>query len=338
MTMKLKLMIMCGCLAAMMLASCSNSKFSAEINLKGLGNQRVHIIYCGEEGNIVDTWDMAQEDVLQLEGNCASPSMLMIFNSMNVPVMRLVVSGGDNIKVTGKIIENFDLQVEGSDILKQWNDFVVKHKTAYKVKNSQMLNPEIEKFVKANRNSVVSTLLVLYDYQPSDPAQVDKLLKMIDDSAKPEHLLKSYNAMKAKEMKPATEVKNLNLFEHESSDFEAVNIVGDKPSVIFFWDKVMENSKRKAIVEELKMLNKAKVNVIDINIDSDSAAWSHTIANDGDWKHYWVPGSMMNSEVIRLQVKSTPTIIVTNAQGKQQYRGDDGVKARQMLESMTGGE
>ena len=317
------------------LCSCRNDKFQADIELKGLGNQRVRIVYCGNDGNIVDTWQMAEKDHLVIEGSCASPSMLYIYNSMSVTIMRLVVSGGDKIKVTGKLINSFDLKVEGSDILVKWNEFVSQHKTAYQVKNPQMLNPEIEKFVKSNPRNVVSTLLVLFDYSPSDDTKIDKLLEMIDEVAKPSSLMDSYNAMKSRIIKPSTKIGTLNLFELLSQDFEAASFKGGKPSILFFWDKLMEGNERKAVIDELKMLDQEKVRIVDINIDPDSASWNATVTRDStSWKHYWVPGSMMNSEIIRLQIVSTPTIIVTDSLGKQLYRGNDGTKARQTLESL----
>ncbi|MBR5087643.1 MAG: hypothetical protein IKX31_11640 [Muribaculaceae bacterium] len=317
------------------LCSCSNNKFQADIELKGLGNQRVRIVYCGADGNIVDTWQLAEKDHLLIKGSCASPSMMYIYNSMSVSIMRLVVSGGDKIKVTGKLINSYDLKVEGSDILVKWNNFIVQHKAAYQVKNPQMLNPEIEKFVKSNPRSVVSTLLVLFDYSPSDDTKIDKLLEMIDDVAKPNSLLESYNAMKSRIIKPSTEIGTLNLFELISQDFESTSFKGGKPSVLFFWDKLMENNERKTVIEELKMLDQEKVKIVDINIDADSTSWNSTVSGDStSWKHYWVPGSMMNSEVIRLQIVSTPTIIVTDSLGKQLYRGNDGTKARQIIESL----
>ena len=187
------------CFALLVLAalgSCSKSDFSADIELKGLGNQRVHVIYCNSDGNVVDTWMVAEKDHLLIEGDCASPSLLFLFNSMNTPITRIVVTGGDKIKVTGKIVDSYNLKVEGSELLEKWNDFIVKHKTAYQAKNPAVLNPEIEKFVKSNRTSVVSTLLVLFDYFPSNPDQVDKLLDMIDEEAKPSSLIDSYKTMK----------------------------------------------------------------------------------------------------------------------------------------------
>ena len=44
---------------------------------------------------------------------------------------------------------------------------------------------------------------------------------------------------------------------------------------------------------------------------------------------------MMNSEVIRLQITSTPTIIVTDSLGKQQYRGNDAIEARLAVERIN---
>lgn len=324
-------------LTVVMLGSCTSDKFEAKIALKGLGNQNVHVVYCGADGGVVDTWMMAQSDRLEIAGSCASPSLLVLYNGMNVPIMRLVVSGGDKVKVSGDLINLYDAKVEGSDALEKWYLFMSKHKTAYQMMNYQMLNPEIEKYVKANPKGLESTLMLLFDYFPNDVAKVDKLLESIDESAKPESLLESYEMIKGRQAKPSTQIGTLNLLEMSSDDFEMASFVGSKPSVLFFWDKDVEKLERSAVIDELKMLDSTRVHIVDVNIDGDSVLWHSLVAADGtSWKHYWVPGSMMNSEVIRLQITSTPTIIVTDSLGKQQYRGNDAIEARLAVERING--
>lgn len=89
------------------------------------------------------------------------------------------------------------------------------------------------------------------------------------------------------------------------------------------------------INEELKMLDTARVQIMDINLDIDSIGWYQaTMQDNTSWKHYWVPGSMMNSSIVNLKVKNTPTIIVTDSLGKQKYRGTDAIIARQTVEEM----
>lgn len=324
-------------LTVVMLGSCTSDKFEAKIALKGLGNQNVHVVYCGADGGVVDTWMMAQSDRLEIAGSCASPSLLVLYNGMNVPIMRLVVSGGDKVKVSGDLINLYDAKVEGSVALEKWYLFMSKHKTAYQMMNYQMLNPEIEKYVKANPKGLESTLMLLFDYFPNDVAKVDKLLESIDESAKPESLLESYEMIKGRQAKPSTKIGTLNLLEMSSDDFEMASFVGSKPSVLFFWDKDVEKLERSAVIDELKMLDSTRVHIVDVNIDGDSVLWHSLVAADGtSWKHYWVPGSMMNSEVIRLQITSTPTIIVTDSLGKQQYRGNDAIEARLAVERING--
>lgn len=324
-------------LTVVMLGSCTSDKFEAKIALKGLGNQNVHVVYCGADGGVVDTWMMAQSDRLEIAGSCVSPSLLVLYNAMNVPIMRLVVSGGDKVKVSGDLINLYDAKVEGSVALEKWYLFMSKHKTAYQMMNYQMLNPEIEKYVKANPKGLESTLMLLFDYFPNDVAKVDKLLESIDESAKPESLLESYEMIKGRQTKPSTQIGTLNLLEMSSDDFEMASFVGSKPSVLFFWDKDVEKLERSAVIDELKMLDSTRVHIVDVNIDGDSVLWHSLVAADGtSWKHYWVPGSMMNSEVIRLQITSTPTIIVTDSLGKQQYRGNDAIEARLAVERING--
>lgn len=324
------LMLMC------LLPSCSSNSFKVSAKLKGLGQQNVRVAYFNADGGLTDAWVAAQNDELLITGDCTSPTLLMVYNSMSVPIMRLVVSGGDNIDITGSITEQYSLQVKGSETMEEWNNFVVKHKSDYNSLNSAKLNAAIEKYVKDNPKSLVSTLLVLVDYAPNDDGnKVARLLESIDKSAKPETLMESYNVMATRARKGDTSITSLNLLEMKTGDFESVNFRGGKPSVILFWDKNLDTQARKAAFGELMDLDTTRIQVLDINIDSDSTMWHNDVTKTGTtWKHYWVPGSMMNSAIVRLNLTSTPTIIITDSIGKQIYRGDNPIKTRQTAESL----
>ena len=331
--------LMLACLALIVAVVCGckkeNRPFKVKVELQGLGSQQVKVVYCGADGGIVDYWAKCENNALEIEGNCANPSLLMVYNQMNVPIIKLIVAGGDKLEVKGKILEPYELDVKGSEMAEQYNAFMVKHKTEYKSANSQALNTAIENFIKDNPKSVVSTALVMLDYSPTDDTAIDKLLEKIDDSAKPESLVTSYNLLKARSKEPATKITSLNIFEQSSGDFQVAKIKGDKPSVIVFWDRDMGLNDRKQIFDELKMIDPSQAQVMDISLDIDSTGWHYATHQDATpWKHYWVPGSMMNGEIVNLQVNTTPTIIVTDSLGQQQYRGDDPIRARQTIEDL----
>ena len=270
-----------------------------------------------------------------IDGTCSNPSLLIVYNVMNVPVIKLIVPGGDKLEVKGKVLEQYELEVKGSEAAELYNAFMVKHKMEYKSGNNQPLNTAIESFVKDNPKSVVSTVLVLLDYSPSDDTAIDKLLDKIDDSAKPESLMASYNMLKARSKKPATKITSLNIFEQSSGDFQMAKIKGDKPSLIFFWDRDLGLNDRNKIIEEMKMIERSQAQVMDISLDIDSTGWYYaTHQNSTSWKHYWAPSSMMNGEIVSLQVDKVPTIIVTDSLGNQVYRGNDAIIARQTVEDL----
>ena len=331
------LVIICLVMLVPVLCCCSGGSkpFKLSVNLHGIGSQNLRIVHMGADGGIVDEWVKCEQNAFSYEGTCSSPSLMVVYNSINVPILKLIVSSGDNIEVTGKALEPNGLKVKGSDDLVQYNSFVVKHKAEYTSPNKDALNTSIENFVKDNPKSIVSTVLVLFDYCPNDNTKVDKLLASIDESAKPETLMESYNNLKSREKKPVINIRSLNLIEQSSGDFETVRMVGNKSSVVVFWDREVGAAVRKMIVEELKMLDSGSVQVLDVSLDVDSIGWYYATKQDAStWRHYWVPGSMMNASIVELKVKTTPTIIVTDSLGKQQYRGDDAVKARQTAENL----
>lgn len=320
--------VMCGCKK-------ENRPFKVKIALQGLGSQQVKVVYSGADGGIVDYWAKCENNAFEIEGTCSNPSLLMVYNKMNVPIIKLIVAGGDKLEVKGKILEPYNLKVEGSEMAKQYNDFLVRHKMEYQSTNSQALNTAIENYVKDNPKSIVSTALVMLDYSPNDDTAIDKLLDKIDDSAKPESLMASYNLLKARSKKPTTKITSLNIFEQSSGDFQMAKIKGDKPSLIFFWDRDLGLSDRNKIIEEMKMIEPSQAQLMDISLDIDSTGWYYaTHQNNTSWKHYWAPSSMMNREIVSLQIDKIPTIIVTDSLGNQVYRGNDAIIARQTVEDL----
>lgn len=322
-------------LALLMLVNgCRSDSFKLNAEIKGLGSQRVRVVYFDASGGLVDQWVTAEKDFVAIEGTCTDPSLLLMFNTMNVPMLKTVVSGGDKLEVTGTMTELGKLVIKGSEDAEKWCEFVAEHEMEYRMNNNPALNAAIEKYVKSHPKSLVSTLLVLVDYAPNDAAQTDRLLALIDDSAKPSHLMSTYNMLEGHGPQPSVVPRSMNLMEMESQDFQMVSLADSLPSVVVFWDKSVTDQEHTAAIEELKMLDPATVHVFDVNVDSDSVGWHKTIAKDStSWKHYWAPGSVMNSDLLRLKLNTLPTIIVTNKIGKQLYRGNDASHARQTVEN-----
>ena len=322
--------VLCGC-------SKEGKPFKVNVELQGLGAQNVRAVYIDGNGGLVDNWVKCENNIFTIEGTCQNPSLLMVYNSMNMPIIRLIVYGGDKIEVKGKVLEKYSMTVKGSEVAEEFNAFNVDHKAEYNSPSPQALNTDIEKYVKEHPKSVVSTMLVLLDYNPTSDSQIDKLMESIDESAKPESLLASYNMVKAFSKKPVTSIRTLNMYEMQSGDFATARIVGRRPSMIFFWNKDISTMDRRDVIAEMQMLDTARVQILDVNIDADSAGWYYAIKQDGtSWKHYWVPGAMMNSSVKDLQLNSSNTVIVTDSLGRQLYRGDNPIKARQTIEQIVG--
>ena len=326
-------------MTAILLCGCSKASrpFKINVELEGLGAQNVRVVYIDGNGGLVDNWVKCENNIFTIEGTCQNPSLLMVYNSMNMQIIRLIVYGGDKIEVKGKVLEQYSMRVKGSEVAEELNAFMTNHKAEYTSAAPYALNTAIENYVKDHPKSVVSTMLVLLDYNPPGNLQIDKLMSSIDDSAKPESLLASYNMVKAFSKKPVTSIRTLNMYEMQSGDFASARIAGRRPSMIFFWNKDISSMDRTNIIAEMQMIDSTRVQMLDVNIDPDSAGWYRTIKQDGtSWKHYWVPGSMMNSNIKDLQLNTSSTVIVTDSLGRQLYRGENAITARQTIEQIVG--
>ena len=103
------LLIVCFLLAVTLMCGCKkeNKPFKVKAELKGLGAQNVRVVYSGADDGIVDNWVKCENNAFEIEGKCANPSLLIVYNVMNVPIIKLIVAGGDELEVKGKVLEQY---------------------------------------------------------------------------------------------------------------------------------------------------------------------------------------------------------------------------------------
>jgi hypothetical protein len=318
---------------AVLLSSCSNTfKVSGEI--EGLGNQDVRIVYATDAG-VKDVWVQAKDGKFTFKGSSSELTVAGIFDNTQQLIAHVAVKNGDNIKITGNITAPLKLTVSGSDIDEEWYAFINKNAGKYTPDNAAMLNAAIEKYIKENPKSTVSTLLLMVDYNAlNNHAKVEKLLASIDEDARPQSLLKTYSAMKQQLGAPANRLQNLMLYSIKG-DFDTFIPMTSPYNLLFFWTDDMAD--RPASVKALRELAKKcgkRLQIADIDLEADTTIWRTTIKSDSStWKHFWAPGGPVYSDLKNLCIDSTPLYIVVDSTGTQLYRGDMVLNACQVIES-----
>lgn len=307
-------------LAVQVLASCS-SKVKIEGEIKGLGMQSLRVVHYGPDGSVSESFVETSDNKFTYIGESDGPVLIAVYNSQGMGVVTLALEPGDKAKVSGEMLKLSELKVSGSDLSKRWREFMDKNKKLYDSSDKQRLNAAIEKYVKSHRDDILSTVLVLCDYVPASLSDTQRLLKLVDDNAKPASLIGSINALEAmnrSRSKKAARVAQMILFDGRDDDYAPVRLSGKARWVLYFWSK--ENQQQRvAHFNILKQLEQSsdEVQIADILMDNDTTGWHNITQREGgsQWRHLWAPQAVMNPSIRDLAIETLPTVVVADTTG-----------------------
>lgn len=315
--------ILYGVLVAVagLMCACSNSTFKISADIKGMGNQNIHIVFLGDSG-VNDSFIPVNDGKFNVQGSSQELTVVSILDSQNKPLFRLAVKGGDKVEVTGDYNNPHHYQCKGSDVTQEWMKFETDNAMLYDQVDGTALDAAIEKYVAANKSSIVSALLLVFDY--SDPYKAQKLLDGLDAEARPEHLMASLRQAQEAAGRPETVVRSLMLCTQDG-DFEAFVPSMHKMSLLYWWSD--NNQNRRDDIASIKQLVQQygdRLTVADVSLASDTSAWRAIVKADSTrWHHYWAPGGIQDPAIDNLKIRTLPLCIVTDSAGNQLYRGSD---------------
>ncbi|MEG0700660.1 MAG: DUF4369 domain-containing protein [Muribaculaceae bacterium] len=313
-------------IAILCLSSCNSDKFRIEGNINDVGTQNIRVIYTSGS-DLKSTWVPVIDGKFEVEGSSPELTVVNLFNQQKGIIAHVVAKNGDDIEIEGSIKNPFKIAIKGTDLNEKWNEFVIEHAEAFKKGNGTMIDIDIEKYIRNNKGSIVSTLLLMNDYSNlADTKTVKKLLNMIEESARPSQLLIPYTGFH-EELRSANAKKKLLSFAlySKADSIETFKTKGSKTSLLYFW--IPENGDRKEMIKKMKAINKkygkAKLQITDITLENDSAIWKKEIKTDSvSWKQFWGLGGKMNNAIHAMDVKNAPYFIVLDSIGTQLYRGN----------------
>ena len=317
------------CFVALLLASCSHNNIEIEGNIKGLGSQKVHIVYHGDGGTIDDVI-MANEGRFKTECMSSELTVITIIDFRGTCLAQFAAQNSDHITIKGEISKPDEIIVEGNDVTEKWMAFRNDHSMLYNSAPSAGLNQEIEKWVKAHPKDPCSTLLLLFDHSAlMNETGTQPLLNNIDPKARPERMLAA--AMWINEYysrHTAKEVLSLNLC-GTNGEFEPLNVKG-KATILYFWSN--NHEKRSDIIAaikgKLRSCDAEAITIADVLVDADTTRWATTCrADSATWGHYWVPGGVTDIALRNLRIPTVPFFVATDSLGHIVYRGTSIAKA-----------
>ena len=315
----------------LILTSCGGKNFTINGSFSDAGTQNLRFVYTTGE-SVVSQWVPAVGGKITMQGKCSDLTVVYIYNAKMKFLAHVAVKNGEEINISGKLTDNYRFAVEGSDINTEWYNFIHANAEDYKAGNSARLDKSIEKYIKANPNNIVSTLLLTCDYSKIESPQAKLLLESIDEEAKPQTLLALYGSLLQKDVQKAVKVKPFSV-RNEKDSLVLVELK-KKTNIFYFWySKEESDTTRKGIIKALKEINKGdSIAIRDICVNPDTMGWYKFIKKDSvSWAHYKAIGGPVDEAIHDLDIKGYNYFIVADSVGNQLYRGTSVTEARKAI-------
>ena len=322
--------------ATMVLSACKNDSFSLEAKIEGLGDKEVTIVYATSYG-VQSQSVTASDDVIKCEGYAPQTTVVNLVMPDGMPTIRTAAINGDNIKLQGLLGSPYPTAIKGGDTAREWHKFLSDHLT--EVENNAStgeLNPIIAEYIRANPNSVVSTLLLIYNYTPlCNNETADSLLNIISDEAKPVYMISTYNALR-NELNKANRSRGFYQFTLPTLNGKWETFSRPDKGYALIWAWSDDDRNRRQCVDSIKHLEALygkRLAVSTILIDADTMRWRSRINSDSidKWSHYWAPGGPNSPSIKNFGLMRTPTILLIDSFGANPYRGNSIAAAEKLI-------
>ncbi len=314
-----------------------DSQFRVTGTVDGLGTQNLRIIYYTTTG-IKSLTSTAVDGKFNFTGNSPAETLVEIFTSDRVPLMRLAVKNGETVEVSIDRTEPYKLTLKGNDVSKRMAGFMRDNSDALTRKDHAAVNSAIAAYIRNNTKDLTSTILLLTEFDATgQETAADSLLQLIDTKARPEFLTENIMAGIAARDSVAENSSLIPLRLYTAADSMTTYTAGESDySLLIFTRNADErpDSMRRQISRIMENMTGKKLRIADISIAADSAAWHSqpeiTTESDG-YISAWMPGAIAALPLKQLAVTRTPYFIVADSTGAQLYRGQSLAGVRKVL-------
>lgn len=323
-------------LLAMIMASCGDdSQFRIAGTIEGLGTQNIRLIYYSDGAVRAQTTTVIDGKFSTI-GYAPKPTILEIYSSDKALLGRLMVKNGETIECSIDRGNRYKASFEGNSVSSQWGKFLSDNAETLSTGDYTANNELIAKYITANSNNTLSTVLLLTEfYTPENELLADSLLSSIALEARPRDLVDSYASMLAHLNSETARgnVRPMNLYSKGDSLY-SYNPSASSFSLLCF--SMPDRECRDSIVPQLSALSKKQktetLKIIDISFAEDTTQWKRSIKkDDATWNQCWALGSVQAKGIDRLAIPRTPYFIVADSAGRQLYRGSSISNASEVL-------
>jgi hypothetical protein len=314
------------CLIAVIVTACGdNDKFKIHGTVAENRTLNLRIVYFGND-NINNVLTAARDGVFEFEGNAKQDAIVEILDNDYRLLARLYAHNGEEYTVALNPASPRLYTVKGSAVNEAWTKWNADNINTLNMRNSKLINEAVERYVKTHKNDILSTLLILTEYDASpDPVKAQKLLQSVAPDARPAYLVESWvaNVSAAGESKVKTKVLPITYIAGNDS-LGTFNPKKHDYSLLVF--STSEDGRSDSIVPKLRELSRQysrrRLAVVDFSLDNDTFVWRRNVREDSiTWTAAWGAGSVAAPGIEQLSITTLPFFIVADSAGNQIYRG-----------------
>ncbi len=331
-----KFLLIISVAACIVMTGCGNGEtFTISGIVNGAGTQNLRIGYV-DNGTAVNNITVAVDGKFRYEGSASQPIVVSIFSSSRKLIGCVYVKNGDAIEGEWDIDKPYEAKVKGNSESSDWAEFLKENSAAFDSDDYKATNEAIGKYVESHKDNVVSTLLMITNYNTiANEHKADSLFNLIDPTARPDALVASYRQMLTDmdaEMM-TRKLLPLNLYAGEDS---TITLRPTKQSVALLYFSGVED--RGGVVPKLRRLTndypEKRLRIIDISFAPDTTAWRNSTRRDSaSWDECWAVGATGNKAIEYLSIPRTPYFVVADSTGTQLYRGSSIVEAEKVIDT-----
>lgn len=289
------------------------------------------VYYSG--GNVHTALTASTDGKFEFEGSAPELTAVEVYDNEYRPLARFLASNGQDIDLRIDRRNSYKNSIGGNDYNRAVSRFFNENADALSAPSSPARNRLVARFVENNSDNPASFLLIATEIDASSETGrilADSLLSMInadthsvDINLPFAEMTRRVGSRKAREpLQPITYKARGNHNETFVPSRKALNVVSVSDAT-HGRDSVLAALHRLA-----PHLIRGNLDILDLSVDADTAAWVRSIRNDSaSWSQGWVAGSISGQALDRLGVPSVPFFIIADSTGRQIWRGTSAAEA-----------
>lgn len=270
-----------------------------------------------------------REGKFEFFASSSQPALVEIFDHNFRAIARLYAANGETFEIAVNSAEPFLSKVSGNDISERYGAFINQNAAAL-ARGGKDANDAIADYVGRHTNDIVSTLLLITQYDAStDAHRADSLMSLIEPAARPSALTESNNYMMQRLVASTATGKIGSLRYCDHNDSSRVLMPSQAKATLIAFDRSGDFRVDSTVpaLDRLVRRFKKNINILEIDLEPYGSTVRNKVADSCRWTLGRVPGGLASTALDTLGIPFEPYFIVTDSTGQQVYRGGQAATA-----------